>query len=79
MNIKPTRGEATKVEVFFACFATGVVANAAVLITLILFLSEESVPFYFYELVFIAVFFLVFIVFWPIYRKRLRHSKYFPF
>jgi len=79
MNMKPARGTATKVEVFFACFATGVVANAVVLIPLFVFLSEESVSFYFYEFVFIAVFFLVFIVCWPIYRKTLRHSRHFPF
>jgi len=79
MNSKPARGTATKAEIFFACFATGIVINAVVLIPLFMFISGESVSFYFYQFAFIAVFFLVFIILWPVYRKRLRHSKHFPF
>jgi len=79
MNSKPARGTAKKAEIFFACFATAIVISTLVLIPLFMFIPEQTLPFYFYELIFVMLFLLVFVIFWPVYRKRLRHSEYFPF
>jgi len=72
-----------KTELFMACLGTAVAVNIAIIIFLELFASSNSTIFYFDKYVPVIVTFLVFIVFWPIYSKRMKRSstwsKYFPF
>jgi hypothetical protein len=72
-----------KPELFMACLGTAVAVNILIIIVLELFASTNFMIFYFDKYIPVIVTFLVFIIFWPIYSKRMKHSstwsKYYPF
>jgi hypothetical protein len=72
-----------KPELFMACLGTAVAINILIAIVLVLFASTNLMIFYFDKYIPVIVTFLIFIIFWPIYSKRMKHSstwsKYYPF
>lgn len=83
MESKMTNEKSSKTEVFMACFATGVAINGLIIVLFVLFASEQFVDFYFHKYIYLIVFVLNFLIFWPFYSKRMKHSsswsKYWPF
>lgn len=66
-----------------ACLGTGIGINMLITIFLYLFAPTKFFIFFMDKYIPIIVMFLVFIIFWPIYSKRMKHSsswsKYYPF
>ncbi len=66
-----------------ACLGTAIVVNVLIVIVLEIFVPSSFMIFYFDKYIPVIVTFLVFIVFWPMYSKRMKHSlnwsKYYPF
>jgi len=70
--------KASKIEIFVACFGAGVAVNILIVVFLLLFIAEPGLIFFFHNHIYIIVFVLVFTLLWPIFKRKLKHSKYFP-
>lgn len=66
-----------------ACLGTAIAINILMTIFLELFASSSLMTIFFDKYLPVFVTILVFIIFWPIYSKRMKHSstwsKYYPF
>lgn len=75
---KPGKG-----ELFFACGGTAIAIDGLIVMFLFLFASDDFIRTYFDKNIPVILFFLVFIILWPIYSKKMKQSltwsKYNPF
>ncbi len=69
----------TKSELFFVCFATGAGIDLILVIIFVLLDFQSLISFFFTRYIYLLVIILVIIIFWPIYKRKIKHSKYFPF
>jgi len=67
---KPRKG-----ELFMACGGTAIAVNGLIVVCIFLFASNEFLVTYFDKNIPVFVFFFVFIIAWPIYSKKMKHSE----
>ena len=83
IEVKSEDNKSSKSEVFMACLGTGIGINMLIIILLELFASEHFFVVYMDNYIPVALMFLIFIILWPIYSKKMKKSsfwsKYFPF